>query len=193
MAVMKYKLLGPSGLRVSELCLGAMTFGEDWGWGSTAETASDIYRAFRDAGGNFVDTADVYTGGTSERILGSLIADHRHEVVDSTKFGAAMGADVNSAGNQRKKIIQSVEASLKRLGTDYIDLYWVHAWDQITPVQETLRALDDLISQGKVAYIGSSDTPAWIISEANAVAELRGWASFIALQIEYNLLERTVE
>ncbi|MBC7927082.1 MAG: aldo/keto reductase [Bryobacteraceae bacterium] len=190
---MNYQLLGPSGLRVSQLCLGAMTFGEEWGWGSSAETAGTIYQSFRDAGGNFVDTADVYTNGNSERILGQLIAGHRHEVVLATKFTAAMGTDPNSAGNHRKKIMQSVEASLRRLATDYIDLYWVHSWDQITPAAETLRALDDLVSQGKINYIGSSDTPAWIVSESNAIADLRGWASFAAIQVEYNLLERTVE
>jgi aryl-alcohol dehydrogenase-like predicted oxidoreductase len=190
---MNYQLLGPSGLRVSELCLGTMTFGEDWGWGSAAETASAIYHAFREAGGNFIDTADVYTNGNSERITGELIAAHRAEVVLATKFTAAMGSDANAAGNHRKKILQSVEASLRRLGTDYIDLYWVHCWDQITPLEETMRALDDLVSQGKVLYLGSSDTPAWVVSEANAVASIRARAPFAAIQVEYNLLERSVE
>lgn len=191
---MNYRLLGNSGLRVSELALGTMTFGEDWGWGSAKEEAKKIYDAYRDAGGNFIDTANVYTNGSSERLLGEFLQGHREEIVLATKFtNAAAGTDPNAAGNQRKNMMQSVEASLKRLGTDYIDLYWLHIWDQITPVEEVMRAFDDLVQQGKVLYVGVSDAPAWWIAQANTLASLRGWTPFVGLQIEYSLIERTVE
>src|SRR5580658_8656393 len=191
---MNYRLLGHSGLRVSEICLGTMTFGEDWGWGASREEARKLYDAFREAGGNFIDTANVYTNGASERLLGEFMAGHRESVVRATKYtNAAPGTDPNAAGNHRKSMMQSVEASLKRLGTDYIDLYWVHAWDQITPVEEVMRGLDDLIRQGKVLYVGISDAPAWWIAQANTLAHLRGWSPFAGLQIEYSLIERTVE
>jgi aryl-alcohol dehydrogenase-like predicted oxidoreductase len=194
MTTMNYQLLGKSGLRVSDLCLGTMTFGDDWGWGASKEEAKKIYDAFREAGGNFIDTANLYTNGSSERLLGEFIASHRAEVVLATKFtNAAPGKDANAGGNQRKNMVQAVEASLKRLGTDYIDLYWVHAWDQITPVEEVMRAFDDLVRAGKVLYIGVSDSPAWVVAKSNTLAELRGWTSYIGLQIEYSLLERTVE
>jgi aryl-alcohol dehydrogenase-like predicted oxidoreductase len=191
---MKYRLLGNSGLRVSEAALGTMTFGEEWGWGSPKDEARMVYEAFREAGGNFIDTANFYTNGTSESFLGEFIKDHRQSVVLATKYTmSAPGTDPNAAGNQRKNMMQSVEASLKRLQTDYIDLYWVHMWDQITPVEEVMRGMDDLIRQGKVLYVGISDAPAWWIAQANTLAQLRGWSPFVGLQIEYSLIERTVE
>jgi aryl-alcohol dehydrogenase-like predicted oxidoreductase len=191
---MKYKLLGNSGLRVSEAALGTMTFGDDWGWGAAKDEARKVYDAFREAGGNFIDTANVYTNGTSESFLGEFMEGHRPSVVLATKYtNAAPGTDPNAAGNHRKSMVQAVEASLKRLRTDYIDLYWVHIWDQITPVEEVMRGLDDLVRTGKVLYVGISDAPAWWIAQANTLAQLRGWSPFIGLQIEYSLIERTVE
>ena len=191
---MRYRLLGNSGLRVSEAALGTMTFGDDWGWGAAKDEARKVYDAFREAGGNFIDTANLYTNGTSESFLGEFMQDHRQSVVMATKYtNSAPGTDPNAAGNQRKNMVQAVEASLKRLRTDYVDLYWVHAWDQITPVEEVMRGLDDLVRQGKVLYVGISDTPAWWIAQANTLAHLRGWSPFIGLQIEYSLIERTVE
>ena len=191
---MRYRLLGGSGLRVSELCLGALTFGEDWGWGSSKEEARKIYDAFLEAGGNFIDTANVYTMGSSERFLGEFMEGHRERIVLATKYTNAMpGVDPNAGGNHRKNMVQAVEASLKRLKTDYIDLYWMHVWDQMTPVDEVMRAFDDLVRQGKVLYVGISDAPAWWIAQANTMAELRGWSRFVGLQVEYNLLERAVE
>jgi aryl-alcohol dehydrogenase-like predicted oxidoreductase len=191
---MQYRLLGNSGLRVSEAALGAMTFGEEWGWGSPKDEARKVYDAFREAGGNFIDTANFYTNGTSESFIGEFMKDHRQSVVLATKYSnAAPGTDPNAAGNQRKNMMQAVEASLKRLHTDYIDVYWVHIWDQITPVEEVMRGLDDLVRAGKVLYVGISDAPAWWIAQANTLAHLRGWSPFIGLQIEYNLIERTVE
>lgn len=191
---MRYKLLGKSGLRVSELCLGTMTFGEDWGWGSSQEESRKIYDAFMEAGGNFIDTANVYTNGTSETYLGEFIASDRERVVLATKYtNGAANSNPNGAGNQRKNMVQSVEGSLKRLKTDYIDLLWLHTWDFMTPIEEVMRAFDDLVRAGKVLYIGISDAPAWIISQCNMLAELRGWTPFIGLQIEYSLIQRTPE
>jgi aryl-alcohol dehydrogenase-like predicted oxidoreductase len=191
---MQYRLLGNSGLRVSEAALGAMTFGDDWGFGSAKDEARRVYDAFREAGGNFIDTANLYTNGTSESFLGEFMQGHRQSVVLATKYtNAVPGTDPNAAGNQRKNMVQAVEASLKRLQTDYIDLYWVHIWDQITPVEEVMRGLDDLVRQGKVLYVGISDAPAWWVAQANTLANLRGWSPFIGLQIEYSLIERTVE
>jgi aryl-alcohol dehydrogenase-like predicted oxidoreductase len=191
---MKYRLLGNSGLRVSEAALGTMTFGEDWGWGSAKDEARKVYDAFREAGGNFIDTANIYTNGTSESLLGEFMEGHRQSVVLATKYTNAFpGTDPNAAGNQRKNMMQAVEASLKRLRTDYIDLYWVHIWDQITPVEEVMRGLDDLVRAGKVLYTGISDAPAWWIAQANTLASFRGWSPFVGLQIEYSLIERTVE
>jgi aryl-alcohol dehydrogenase-like predicted oxidoreductase len=181
---MNYRLLGKSGLRVSEFCLGTMTFGDDWGWGSSKDDARKIYDAFREVGGNFIDTANIYTKGTSESFLGEFLKGHRESVVLATKYtNAAPGTDPNAAGNHRKNMVQAVEASLKRLQTDYVDLYWVHIWDQITPVEEVMRALDDLVRQGKVLYVGISDAPAWWIAQANTLATLRGWSPFVGLQI----------
>jgi aryl-alcohol dehydrogenase-like predicted oxidoreductase len=171
-----------------------MTFGDDWGWGAAKDEARKVYDAFREAGGNFIDTANIYTNGTSESFLGEFMQGHRQSVVMATKYtNAAPGTDPNAAGNHRKNMMQAVEASLKRLRTDYIDLYWVHIWDQITPVEEVMRGLDDLVRQGKVLYVGISDAPAWWVAQANTLAHLRGWSPFIGLQIEYSLIERTVE
>ena len=191
---MHYKLLGKSGLRVSELCLGTMTFGEDWGWGSSKEESQKIYQAFREAGGNFIDTANVYTNGTSEKFLGEFIAAEREQVVLATKYTNGFGDNnPNGGGNQRKNMVQSVESSLNRLNTDYIDLLWLHTWDFMTPAEEVMRAFDDLVRAGKVLYIGISDAPAWVVAQCNTMAELRGWTQFIGLQIEYSLIERTPE
>jgi len=196
---MNYHLLGRSGLRVSDLCLGTMTFGEDWGWGAGKDEARRIYDAYRSAGGNFIDTANVYTGGTSETFVGEFIAGHRGEVVLATKYTNAVAGftgasgDPNAGGNQRKNMVQAVEASLKRLGTDYIDLYWLHIWDKLTPAEEVMRAFDDLVRAGKVLYVGISDAPAWVVAKSNTLADLRGWTPYVGLQIEYSLLERTVE
>lgn len=191
---MNYRLLGRSGLRVAEISLGTMTFGEEWGWGTAKDEARKIYDAYRDAGGNFIDTANLYTMGTSEKFVGEFVRGHREQIVIATKYSnAPPGTDPNAAGNHRKSMVQAVEASLKRLGTDYIDLYWLHIWDGMTPADEVMRAFDDLVRQGKVLYIGISDAPAWWVAQANTLAELRGWTAFTGLQIEYSLLERTVE
>ena len=171
-----------------------MTFGEDWGWGAPPEECRKVYDAFLEAGGNFIDTANVYTNGTSERLLGEFMQDHRERIVLATKYtNAAPGNDPNAAGNHRKSMVQSVEASLKRLKTDYIDLYWLHIWDQITPIEEVMRAFDDLVRKGKILYAGVSDMPAWVVAKANTLAELRGWTPFVGLQVEYSLIERTPE
>jgi aryl-alcohol dehydrogenase-like predicted oxidoreductase len=171
-----------------------MTFGEEWGWGSPKEECRKIFEAFVEAGGNFVDTANYYTNGTSERILGELIGARRAEFVLATKYTLNMRPnDPNGGGNHRKNLVQSLEASLKRLGTDYIDLYWVHAWDFMTPVEEVMRALDDVVRAGKALYVGISDTPAWVVSQANTLADLRGWSRFVGLQIPYSLIERAPE
>lgn len=191
---MRYRLLGHSGLRVSELCLGAMTFGDDWGWGAPPRESRRIFDAYAEAGGNFIDTADVYTDGTSEKLVGEFVAGNRERFVLATKYtNSAPVGDPNAAGNHRKNMVQSLEASLKRLKVDYIDLYWLHAWDFMTPVEEVMRAFDDLVRAGKILYVGVSDTPAWIISRADTLAALRGWSRFAAIQVEYSLVERTVE
>ena len=191
---MKYRLLGNSGLRVSEASLGTMTFGEDWGWGTAKDESRKVYDAYRDAGGNFIDTANLYTNGTSETFLGEFMKGHRQSIVLATKYSnAAPGKDANAGGNQRKNMFQSIDGSLKRLGTDYIDLYWVHNWDQLTSAEEVIRGLDDLVRMGKVLYVGISDAPAWWTAQANTLASLRGWSAFVGLQVEYSLAERTVE
>jgi aryl-alcohol dehydrogenase-like predicted oxidoreductase len=191
---MKYHLLGKSGLRVSELCLGAMTFGEEWGWGASKEECRKIFNAYVDAGGNFIDTANNYTVGTSEKYIGEFISGDRDRFVLATKYTSnTRRGDPNAGGNHRKNMTQSLEASLKRLNTDYIDLYWVHAWDPLTPIEEMLRALDDMVRAGKILYIGISDAPAWVVSQANTLANLRGWTEFAGIQIEYSLIERTPE
>ena len=192
-----YVTLGRSGLRVSPLCLGTMTFGEDLGWGSSVEESQQIIDRFIDLGGNFIDTANFYTKSHSEKIIGDHVGRHaarRDRLVLATKFsGNLYPGDPNGGGSSRKTIITSCESSLRRLQTDYIDLYWLHNWDIHTPIEETMSALEDLVRAGKVRYLGVSDTPAWKIVEANMTAHLRGWAAFIGLQIEYSLLERTVE
>ncbi len=191
---MRYKLLGNSGLRVSQLCLGTMTFGEDWGWGSSEAESKQIFDLYGEAGGNFLDTANLYTNGSSEKLLGEFIKSDRSYWVLATKYTFTLGKPhVNASGNGRKNLVQSVDGSLKRLQTDYIDLLWLHGWDGLTPTEEVMRALDDLVSAGKVLYIGISDTPAWVISSANTLAILRGWTPFVGLQIEYSLKERTPE
>jgi aryl-alcohol dehydrogenase-like predicted oxidoreductase len=197
MALTDYVTLGRSGLRVSPFCLGAMTFGEDWGWGSSVAESEAIMSRFMERGGNFIDTANVYTKGHSEKIIGDFIGrdpGRRDRLVIATKFfGNLYPGDPNGGGAGRKTIVSSCEQSLRRLQTDYIDLYWMHCWDRFTPIEETMRALDDLVSAGKVRYIGFSDTPAWKVSQAQTIASCRGWAPLVALQIEYSLLERTVE
>ena len=191
---MRYKLLGNSGLKVSELCLGTMSFGTKWGFGADETTAIEIASAYAEVGGNFLDTANKYHDGETEEICAKIIAPNRERWVVATKYTLAMGSgDPNLAGNSRKNMMQSVHGSLKRLGTDYIDLLWVHAWDFTTPVSEVMRGLDDLVRSGKVLYVGISDAPAWVVSQANTVAELRGYTPFTALQIEHSLIERTVE
>ena len=193
-----YVTLGKSGLRVSPICLGAMTFGDDlpdFGAG-VAESEAMIGR-YLERGGNFIDTANGYTGGHSERIIGDFIGRDRRRrdrLVIATKFCINMyPGDPNAGGASRKSIAVSCENSLRRLQTDYIDLYWMHSWDRFTPIEETMRALDDLVRAGKVRYIGFSDTPAWKVAQAQMLAQFRSWTPLVALQIEYSLLERTVE
>lgn len=190
---MNYVLLGNSGLRVSELALGAMTFGMD-GWGADQSESRSVYEGFREAGGNFIDTANIYSGGQSETFLGEFLGEDRDKIVLATKYTIpTRGRDVNAQGNSRKNMMESVHASLRRLQTDYIDLYWVHARDNTTPTEEIMRGLDDLVSQGKVLYVGISDTPAWQVARANTIAEFRGWSAFVGLQIRYSLLDRDAE
>ena len=191
---MKYKLLGQSGLRVSELCLGTMTFGLEWGWGSDKPESKEVFDVYANAGGNFVDTANRYTEGTSERWLGEFIAADRDHFVLASKYSLKdKNGDPNFAGNHRKNLIRSVKESLKRLQTSHLDLLWLHAWDFTLAPEEVMRALEDLIRQGEVHHIGISDTPAWIIAQANTIAQFRGWNSFVGLQVEYSLLQRTPE
>ena len=193
-ALSDYRLLGKSGVRVSPLCLGAMTFGEDWGWGADEEVSRLQFDMYRDQGGNFIDTANAYTNGTSEKFVGKFIKENRDYWVLATKFTLSMfPRDPNAGGNHRKNIMRSLEDSLRRLQTDYVDLYWLHGWEFRTRPQEVMRALDDLVRQGKVLYIGVSNTPAWVISKCNIMAELQGWTEFAALQMQYSLVERTSE
>lgn len=189
-----YRLLGRSGLRVSPMALGTMTFGTEWGWGADDVEARKLFDAYVERGGNFIDTANNYTNGTSERLVGQFAHDRRERLVIATKYSCwRQPGDPNSGGNHRKSMIASVESSLRRLGTDYIDLLYLHVWDGTTPVEEILRGLDDLVRSGKVLYVGISDTPAWQVSRMQAIAALRGWAPLVALQIEYSLIERTTE
>lgn len=192
---MKYKLLGRSGLKVSELCLGTMGFGTDNGWGANAATSFDIMDEFAGAGGNFLDTANVYQKGTTEKIIGDYLSNQdRDYFVLATKYTLKDNqTNPNASGNNRKNMMRSVEESLKRLKTDFIDVLYLHIWDDITPIDEVLRGLGDLIRQGKVAYAAISDTPAWVVAKGNTLAELMGWSQFIALQVEYSLLQRTPE
>jgi aryl-alcohol dehydrogenase-like predicted oxidoreductase len=197
MSLDSYVTLGRSGLRVSPLTLGTMTFGEDWGWGSSAEESAKILASYMDRGGNSIDTANMYTNGHAEKIIGDYFAGRsaaRDRVVLATKFFCNLYEnDPNGGGPSRKAIVQQLENSLRRLRTDYADIYWLHNFDPATPVEETLRALDDQVSAGKIRYVGFSDVPAWATAEAATIARTRGWAPIIALQLEYSLLERTSE
>jgi aryl-alcohol dehydrogenase-like predicted oxidoreductase len=191
---MKYTTFGHSGLRVSEAFLGTMGFGDDWGWGASVEECRKIFTAYAEAGGNVIDTANRYTEGSSERIVGELVGGERDRFVLATKYTLSMdGSDPNASGNHRKNLRRSVEESLGRLGTDYIDLLWVHIWDPDTPLEETMRALDDVVRAGKVLYVGISDAPAWVLARANTMAELRGWTPFTGVQLSYSLLQRDIE
>jgi aryl-alcohol dehydrogenase-like predicted oxidoreductase len=192
---MKYKLLGRSGLKVSELCLGTMGFGTEAGWGADSDTSFAIMDAYANAGGNFLDTANMYKLGTSEKIIGDYISNHdRDYFVVATKYTLKDNlTNPNASGNNRKNMMRSIEASLKRLNTEYIDLFYLHIWDNLTPMDEVLRGMDDLVRQGKVNYIAISDTPAWVIAKGNTMAELMGWSQFVALQVEYSLIARTPE
>jgi aryl-alcohol dehydrogenase-like predicted oxidoreductase len=194
---MRYKLLGKSGVRVSELALGTMTFGEDWGWGASKEESRRIFEAFVAAGGNFIDTACNYTEGTSEKFVGEFIAAERDYFVVATKYTlrprSANQDDPNAGGNSRKNLMRSVEASLKRLNTDFIDLLYLHMWDYTTAVDEVMRAMDDLVRAGKLLYVGFSDTPAYIVAKADLLAELRSLAPVAAIQLPYNLFRRDPE
>ncbi len=191
-----YHLLGRSGLRVSPLCLGTMTFGTEWGWGSDEATSRAVFNRFLEAGGNFIDTANGYTNGRSEQLIGKFMKEDgdRDEIVLATKFTfSTRPGDPNGGGNGRKHLLESVDASLRRLQTDYIDLYWMHTWDTMTPAEEVMSTLDALVRSGKVRYIGLSDTPAWYVARAQTLAEWRGWERVCALQLEYSLVERNIE
>jgi len=189
-----YITLGRSGLRVSPVSLGTMTFGDDWGWGSAEAESRSILDIYLERGGNFIDTANFYTGGTSETLLGKFLAGRRDQAVVATKYSMNVSPDnPNAGGNARRSMVRSVEDSLRRLGTDYIDLYYLHVWDGLVPVDEVMRGFDDLVSSGKIVYAGISDTPAWQVARMQTLADLRGWAPLVALQIEHSLIERTVE
>ena len=191
---MKYQLFGHTGLRVSELCLGTMGFGTENGWGADFEGSKAVFEAYSNAGGNFLDTANIYTQGTSEKFLGEFIGSDRDHYVVATKYSLKdRNGDPNYAGNHRKNMMRSVQESLQRLKTDYIDVLWLHIWDFTTHPEEVLLAMNDLISRGLVHYIGISDTPAWRVAQANTIAELRGWNRFAGLQVEYSLINRTAE
>jgi aryl-alcohol dehydrogenase-like predicted oxidoreductase len=191
---MRYRLLGRSGLRVSELALGTMTFGEAWGWGASRDESRRMFEAYAEAGGNFVDTASNYTDGESEAFVGELVGPDRERFVVATKYTlSSRRDDPNAGGNHRKNLMQTLDRSLTRLGVDYVDLLWLHMWDGLTPVDEVMRGLDDLVSAGKVLHVGISDTPAWVISRSNMLADLRGWAPFVAVQLPYSLADRDAE
>jgi aryl-alcohol dehydrogenase-like predicted oxidoreductase len=190
----QYRLLGNSGMRVSPICLGTMTFGTEWGFGSDLEESRRILDIYADRGGNFIDTANNYTGGSSESYLGQILQNRRDRFVISTKYSLNTDpTNPNAGGNHRKSLVRSIEASLKRLNTDYIDLYWLHAWDYRNSIEEVMRAMDDMVTQGKILSIGLSDTPAWVVSEGQAIAKMRGWTQVSAIQLEYSLVERTSE
>ncbi|MES2626276.1 MAG: aldo/keto reductase, partial [Pseudomonadota bacterium] len=192
---MRYRIFGQTGLRVSAIALGTGNFGKGWGYGSDREEAHKIYKGFREAGGNFLDTADQYQFGQSETMLGEFINHERDDIVVATKFslGDSPTSGLQHTGNSRKSMVQSVEASLKRLNTDRIDLLWVHMPDGVTPIDEIARGLDDLVRAGKILYSGLSDFPAWRVATAASIAELRGWARISAVQLEYSLVERTAD
>jgi aryl-alcohol dehydrogenase-like predicted oxidoreductase len=190
---MRYRLLGGTGLRVSEVALGTMTFGQT-SWGAEKQEARQIFERYASAGGNFIDTADLYGLGESERWVAELIRSDRNRFVVSTKYGLTRGTDdPNGSGAHRRSLVAAVNASLDRLKVDHIDVYWVHAWDPYTPMSEVMRALDDLVRAGKILYLGISDTPAWVVARANAIADLRGWTPFAAYQGRYSLIDRDVE
>jgi len=191
---MRYTLLGNSGLRVSEVALGTMTFGTDWGWGAPAAESAKQFELFAEAGGTLIDTANKYTNGTSESILGDLLATDREHFVVGTKYSLNVrDGDLNAGGNHRKSLVQALEASLRRLRTDHVDIFWLHAWDYLTPPEEVMRALDDQVRLGKVLYLGISDTPAWVVAQMQTLAADRGWSSFAGLQAEYSLVQREAE
>jgi aryl-alcohol dehydrogenase-like predicted oxidoreductase len=190
---MEIRVLGPSGLRVSRLCLGTATFGNR-DWGSDQAESDRVLGHYLELGGNFLDTANKYADGASEQVLGSLLHGRRDRVVLTSKYTATMDdEDVNGAGNHRKNLIRSLRDSLRRLQTDYLDLLWVHAWDGVTGIEELMRALDDQVRAGTVLSVGISNAPSWMIGWANAVATVRGWSPFAAVQNEYNLLQRGAE
>ena len=196
MKLNEYTTLGRSGLRVSPLCLGTMTFGTEWGWGAEENVSRALFDRYIEAGGNFIDTADGYTVGKSEEMVGKFIAEQklRDRVVLATKFTFnAEAGNPNGGGNGRKNIYRALEGSLRRLQTDYVDLYWLHAWDMVTPIEEVISTLNDLVSAGKIRYYGFSDTPAWYLSRAYTLAEKEGKEKLIALQLEYSLVERNIE
>jgi aryl-alcohol dehydrogenase-like predicted oxidoreductase len=191
---MRYTLLGNSGLRVSEVALGTMTFGTDWGWGASAGESAKQFELFAEAGGTLIDTANKYTDGTAESILGDLLATDREHFVVGTKYSLNVrDGDLNAGGNHRKSLVQALEASLQRLRTDHVDILWLHAWDYLTPPEEVMRALDDQVRLGKVLYLGISDTPAWVAAQMQTLATGRGWSSFAGLQVEYSLVQREAE
>jgi aryl-alcohol dehydrogenase-like predicted oxidoreductase len=191
---MRYTLLGNSGLRVSEVALGTMTFGTDWGWGAPAGESAKQFELFAEAGGTLIDTANKYTNGTAESILGDLLVTDRDHFVVGTKYSLNVrDGDLNAGGNHRKSLVQALEASLQRLRTDHVDILWLHAWDYLTPPEEVMRALDDQVRLGKVLYLGISDTPAWVAAQMQTLAADRGWSTFAGLQIEYSLVQREVE
>ncbi|WP_258349380.1 aldo/keto reductase [Saccharopolyspora gregorii] len=186
-----YRPLGRSGLRVSPLALGAATFGTEWGWGAGRDESRALFDTYVERGGNFIDTANTYTDGSSERLLGEFTRHDRERLVLATKYTTLRRpGDPNSRGAHRKSLVGSVESSLRQLGTDHLDLLYLHVWDFTTPVEEILRGLDDLVRSGKVLYVGISNAPAWQVSRMQAIADLRGWSPLIALEIEYNLAER---
>ena len=188
------QVLGRSGLRVSELALGTMTFGPDWGWGADLDESRAIFRRYAEAGGNFIDTASNYTDGTSERFVGELVSGDRDRFVLATKYTLSLDRDdPNAGGNHRKSLVRALEQSLRRLDTDYVDLLWLHMRDDLTPIDEAVRALDDQVRLGKVLYVGISDSPAWVVAQANTLADLRGWSPFVALQIPYSAASRDPE
>jgi aryl-alcohol dehydrogenase-like predicted oxidoreductase len=194
MTTLAYHLLGRSGLKVSELALGTMTFGPDWGWGADLEESRRIFERYAEAGGNFVDTASNYTDGSSERFVGELVQSERDRFVIATKYTLSLDpADPNAGGNHRKSLVRALEQSLRRLQTDYVDLLWLHMRDDTTPIEEAVRALDDQVRLGKVLYVGISDSPAWVVAQANTLADLRGWSPFTALQIPYSASSRSPE
>ena len=191
---MRYTLLGNSGLRVSEVALGTMTFGTDWGWGASAGESAKQFELFAEAGGTLIDTANKYTNGTAESILGDLLVTDRDHFVVGTKYSLNVrDGDLNAGGNHRKSLVQALEASLQRLRTDHVDILWLHAWDDLTPPEEVMRALDDQVRLGKVLYLGISDTPAWVVAQMQTLAAVRGWSTFAGLQVEYSLVQREVE